>query len=123
LVPPSGERAHHREWNITWTSFTTPARSSSAWTHSGGQSHRAGRKARDCRAAEDHHRPGRDGGADAVSNALRLLSCERGEWRVSDEHVQTMAVRRLSAILRGRDRKDVMYRQLVGDLRVAASAR
>lgn len=49
-------------------------------------------------------------------NAFRLTR-ERGEWRVLSEHAVGMATWHPSAILRGRDRKDAMYRQLVEDLR------
>jgi DNA polymerase len=52
-------------------------------------------------------------------NAFRL-SRERGEWRVLSEHAAGMATWHPSAILRGRDRKDAMYRQLVEDLRAVA---
>jgi DNA polymerase len=48
-------------------------------------------------------------------NAFRLTR-ERGEWRVLSEHAVGMATWHPSAILRGRDRKDAMYRQLVEDL-------
>ena len=52
-------------------------------------------------------------------NAFRLTR-ERGEWRVLSEHAVGMATWHPSAILRGRDRKDAMYRQLVADLRSVA---
>jgi len=52
-------------------------------------------------------------------NAFRLTR-ERGEWRVLGEHAVGMATWHPSAILRGRDRKDAMYRQLVEDLRSVA---
>ncbi|HEX5953645.1 MAG TPA: UdgX family uracil-DNA binding protein [Rhodanobacteraceae bacterium] len=49
-------------------------------------------------------------------NAFRLTR-ERGEWRALGEHAVGMATWHPSAILRGRDRSQAMYRQLVGDLR------
>ncbi|HKZ10630.1 MAG TPA: UdgX family uracil-DNA binding protein [Rhodanobacteraceae bacterium] len=49
-------------------------------------------------------------------NAFRLTR-ERGEWRALGEHAIGMATWHPSAILRGRDRSQAMYRQLVGDLR------
>ena len=49
-------------------------------------------------------------------NAFRL-SRTRGDWRVLGERVHAMATWHPSAILRGRDRKEAMYRQLVADLR------
>lgn len=49
-------------------------------------------------------------------NAFRL-SRTRGDWRVLGEHVHAMATWHPSAILRGRERKEAMYRQLVADLR------
>jgi DNA polymerase len=49
-------------------------------------------------------------------NAFRL-SRARGQWHALGEGVQAMATWHPSAILRGRDRKDAMYRQLVADLR------
>lgn len=52
-------------------------------------------------------------------NAFRLTR-ERGEWRGLSEHAVGMATWHPSAILRGRDRSDAMYRQLVEDLRSAA---
>jgi len=52
-------------------------------------------------------------------NAFRLTR-ERGEWRMLSEHAVGMATWHPSAILRGRDRKDAMYRQLVADLRSVA---
>lgn len=52
-------------------------------------------------------------------NAFRLTR-ERGEWRGLSEHAVGMATWHPSAILRGRDRRDAMYRQLVEDLRSAA---
>jgi len=52
-------------------------------------------------------------------NAFRLTR-ERGEWRALGEHAVGMATWHPSAILRGRDRKDAMYRQLVEDLRSVA---
>lgn len=51
------------------------------------------------------------------------LSRGRGEWRALDEQVQAMATWHPSAILRGRERKDAMYRQLVEDLRAVANVR
>ena len=55
-------------------------------------------------------------------NAFRL-SLQRGEWRALGEHVHAMATWHPSAILRGRERKDAMYRQLVKDLRAVADFR
>jgi DNA polymerase len=52
-------------------------------------------------------------------NAFRLTR-ERGEWRALSEYAVGMATWHPSAILRGRDRKDAMYRQLVEDLRSVA---
>lgn len=52
-------------------------------------------------------------------NAFRLTR-ERGEWRGLSEHAVGMATWHPSAILRGRHRKEAMYRQLVEDLRSAA---
>jgi len=52
-------------------------------------------------------------------NAFRLTR-ERGEWRALGEYAVGMATWHPSAILRGRDRKDAMYRQLVEDLRSVA---
>ncbi|MGN6192453.1 MAG: UdgX family uracil-DNA binding protein [Rhodanobacteraceae bacterium] len=52
-------------------------------------------------------------------NTFRLTR-ERGEWRVLGEHAVGMATWHPSAILRGRERKDAMYRQLVADLRSVA---
>lgn len=52
-------------------------------------------------------------------NAFRLTH-ERGEWRALSEHAIGMATWHPSAILRGRDRRDAMYRQLVEDLRSVA---
>lgn len=52
-------------------------------------------------------------------NAFRLTR-ERGEWRALGEHAVGMATWHPSAILRGRDRKDAMYRQLIEDLRSVA---
>jgi len=52
-------------------------------------------------------------------NAFRLTR-ERGEWRALGEHAVGMATWHPSAILRGRDRKDAMYRQLVEDFRSVA---
>jgi DNA polymerase len=49
-------------------------------------------------------------------NAFRL-SHARGQWHVLGKNVRAMATWHPSAILRGRDRKDAMYRQLVADLR------
>jgi uracil-DNA glycosylase family protein len=49
-------------------------------------------------------------------NAFRL-SRTRGDWRVLGERVHAMATWHPSAILRGRDRREAMYRQLVADLR------
>lgn len=51
------------------------------------------------------------------------LSRERGEWRALGEHVHAMATWHPSAILRGRERKAAMYRQLVEDLRAIARIR
>jgi DNA polymerase len=55
-------------------------------------------------------------------NAFRL-SRQRGEWRALGGHVHAMATWHPSAILRGRDRRDAMYRQLVKDLRAIADIR
>ena len=52
-------------------------------------------------------------------NAFRLTR-ERGEWRALSGHAVGMATWHPSAVLRGRDRKDAMYRQLVEDLRSVA---
>jgi len=52
-------------------------------------------------------------------NAFRLTR-ERGEWRALGEHAVGMATWHPSAILRGRDRKDAIYRQLVEDFRSVA---
>ncbi len=52
-------------------------------------------------------------------NAFHLTR-EHGEWRTLSEHAVGMATWHPSAILRGRDRRDAMYRQLVEDLRSAA---
>jgi DNA polymerase len=52
-------------------------------------------------------------------NAFRLTRA-RGEWRGLGGHAVGMATWHPSAILRGRDRKDAMYRQLVADLRSVA---
>lgn len=52
-------------------------------------------------------------------NAFRLTR-ERGEWRALGGHAVGIATWHPSAILRGRDRKDAMYRQLVADLRSVA---
>jgi len=52
-------------------------------------------------------------------NAFRLTR-ERGEWRALSEYAVGMATWHPSAILRGRDRKDAMYRQLVEDFRSVA---
>jgi len=55
--------------------------------------------------------------AQTLFGATFRLTRRRGEWRVLGERVQAMATWHPSAILRGRDRKDAMYRQLVADLR------
>ena len=55
-------------------------------------------------------------------NAFRL-SRQRGQWRALGGHVHAMATWHPSAILRGRDRRDAMYRQLVKDLRAIADIR
>ena len=52
-------------------------------------------------------------------NAFHLTR-ERGEWRALSEYAVGMATWHPSAILRGRDRKDAMYRQLVEDFRSVA---
>lgn len=52
-------------------------------------------------------------------NAFRI-SRDRGEWRVLDERTEGMATWHPSAILRGRDRREAMYRELVKDLRALA---
>jgi len=52
-------------------------------------------------------------------NAFRLTR-ERGEWRALSEYAVGMATWHPSAILRGRDRKDAIYRQLVEDFRSVA---
>lgn len=49
-------------------------------------------------------------------NGFRLTR-ERGEWRPLGERADGMATWHPSAILRGRDRSEAMYRQLVEDLR------
>jgi len=55
-------------------------------------------------------------------NSFRL-SRERGEWRDLGEHARGMATWHPSAILRGRERSESMYRQLVKDLRSIARVR
>lgn len=55
-------------------------------------------------------------------NSFRL-SRERGEWRDLGEQARGMATWHPSAILRGRERSEAMYRQLIKDLRSIARVR
>ena len=55
--------------------------------------------------------------AQTLFGAAFRLTRARGEWRLLGERAQGMATWHPSAILRGRDRKEAMYRQLVADLR------
>lgn len=55
--------------------------------------------------------------AQTLFGAAFRLTRARGEWRLLAERAQGMATWHPSAILRGRDRKEAMYRQLVADLR------
>jgi len=55
--------------------------------------------------------------AQTLFGATFRLTRERGEWRALGEHVDAMATWHPSAILRGRNRKEAMLRQMVADLR------